>query len=310
MTRVTESREPLTSEFAYLPGQAERLGLEAPSARRLTLPLDDGRLLSAIRYGEGAPRVVLLHGAGLNAHTWDATAIALDDGAIAIDLAGHGDSSWRDDADYAPGTLAPDVIRGLETWTTGPVVLAGHSLGGLTAAAVAAARADLVRAVVIVDITPDIDASPGLEHLRRFYEQADFPSRDAVVERAQAFGLGGSLEDTRRGVFLNTRVRQDGRVEWKHHFARIAQHALAPAADQAPGGAYARSWDDLAALRVPLTLVRAERGFVDAAATAELSRRVPHARVVPLDAPHNVQEVAPVELARLLRGHADGSADR
>jgi pimeloyl-ACP methyl ester carboxylesterase len=298
-------------EFAYLPGQAERLGREAPSAERLTLDLPDGRALSALRLGTGRPQVVLLHGAGLNAHTWDTTALALGAPVLAIDLPGHGDSTWRDDADYRPRTLAPDVILGIEEWAAAPVVLVGHSLGGITAAAVAAQRPDLVASLVLVDITPGASGGGGSAELRRFYERTVFDSREDAVERAMSFGFGGSLEDTRRGVFHNTRVRGDGRVEWKHHFARIAQQALAvPAADAAtPALVDESGWDDLAAVRAPLLLIRGERGYVDTAAADDFARRLHDAEVVALATPHNVQEAAPVELAELIasRIHPNGT---
>src|SRR5690606_6044689 len=112
-----------TSEFTYLPLQAQSIGVTAPPVERLTLTLPDGRELSALRCGEGAPVVTLLHGAGLNAHTWDTTVLHLQQPALAIDLAGHGDSSWRDDADYSGRTLAPDVVRALQEWTSQPQVL-------------------------------------------------------------------------------------------------------------------------------------------------------------------------------------------
>lgn len=297
-------------EFAYLPGQAERLGREAPSAERLALDLPDGRALSALRLGTGLPQVVLLHGAGLNAHTWDTTALALGAPVLAIDLPGHGDSTWRDDADYRPRTLAPDVILGIEEWAAAPVVLVGHSLGGITAAAVAAQRPDLVAALVLVDITPGAAGGGGSAELRRFYEHTVFDSREDAVERAMGFGLGGSLEDARRGVFHNTRVRDDGRVEWKHHFARIAQQALAAPADAAtPALVDESGWDDLAAVRAPLLLIRGECGYVDTAAADDFARRLHDAEVVALAAPHNVQEAAPVELAELIasRIHPNGT---
>ena len=105
------------SEFSFLTGQARALGVDVPTVRRVSLPLPDGRTLSALRYGDDPVEVTLLHGAGLNAHTWDTTVLALGRPALAIDLAGHGDSSWREDADYTGRTLAADVIEALRTWT-------------------------------------------------------------------------------------------------------------------------------------------------------------------------------------------------
>lgn len=292
------------SEFSYLPAQADALGVPLPEVERLTLRLDDGRTLSALRFGTDAPRVTLLHGAGLNAHTWDTTALAIQQPLLAIDLAGHGDSSWREDVDYTPRTLARDVAAALEAWTSQPQVVVGQSLGGLTGAALAAAHPELVAELVVVDITPGIDVSAGPAALREFYAgPTDFASRDELVDKAMSLGFGGSRPETERGVFLNTRVRADGRVEWKHHFAHLAAQALAAhdaGSPTAPSVLHETGWDDLAAVSAPITLVRAERGFVSAADAAELQRRVPAARLVVMDATHNVQETAPVLLASLI----------
>ncbi|PRB19231.1 alpha/beta fold hydrolase [Microbacterium sp. MYb62] len=292
------------SEFSYLPAQADSLGVPLPEVARLTLRLDDGRTLSALRFGTEAPRVTLLHGAGLNAHTWDTTALSLAQPLLAIDLAGHGDSSWRDDADYTPRTLARDVAAALDAWTAQPQIVVGQSLGGLTGAALAASRPDLVSELIVVDITPGIDVTAGPAALREFYAgPTDFASRDELVDKAMSLGFGGTRPETERGVFLNTRVRADGRVEWKHHFAHLAAQALAAhdaGSAAAPSALHETGWDDLAAVRSPITLVRAARGFVSEADAAEFQRRVPAADVIVLDATHNVQETAPGALSTLI----------
>ncbi|KQZ24557.1 alpha/beta fold hydrolase [Microbacterium sp. Root553] len=292
------------SEFSYLPAQAQALGVAAPPVERLTLPLAGGRQVSALRYGAGAPEITLLHGAGLNAHTWDTTVLSLQRPVLVLDLAGHGDSSWRDDLDYTPRTLAVDVAAALDAWTDRPQLVVGQSLGGLTGAALASARPDLVSALIVVDITPGIDTSAGPAALREFYAgPTDFASRDELVDRAIAFGFGGSRPDTERGVLLNTRVRDDGRVEWKHHFAHLAAQALeahAPGDESAPSLLSDAGWEDLARTTAPITLVRATDGFVSASDADDFARRLPHARVVTVTATHNAQETAPSELAALV----------
>ncbi|WP_102193074.1 alpha/beta fold hydrolase [Microbacterium aurantiacum] len=292
------------TEFSYLPAQAQALGVPVPPVERLTLRLPDGRSVSALRYGTEAPRVTLLHGAGLNAHTWDTTVLALQQPTLAIDLAGHGDSSWRPDLDYTPHPLAGDVAAALDAWASGPQLIVGQSLGGLTGAALAAARPDLVEELIIVDITPGIDVSAGPSALREFYAgPTDFATRAELVDRAMALGFGGTKAETERGVFLNTRVREDGRIEWKHHFAHLAAQALAAhdtGTAAAPSRLHETGWDDLAAVTAPITLVRAARGFVSVADAEEFQRRLPAAHLVSMDATHNVQETGPVELAALI----------
>lgn len=291
-------------EFSYLPAQAAALGVPVPPAERLDLPLTDGRLLSALRFGSTPPRVTLLHGAGLNAHTWDATVLSLRLPSLVIDLAGHGGSSWRDDLDYTPRTLATDVAAALDEWADDPQIVVGQSLGGLTGAALAAARPAAVDALVVVDITPGVDTSAGPAVLRDFYAgPTDFATRDELVDRAVAFGFGGSRPDTERGVFFNTRVRPDGRVEWRHHFAHLAAQALAthaPGEATAPSVLSASGWEDLARVTAPLTLVRALDGFVSERDAAEFAHRLPAAQVVTLAATHNVQESAAIALAELI----------
>lgn len=289
------------SEFRYLPAQAQALGVPEPSAERIALTLPDGRVLSALRFGGGEPEVTLLHGAGLNAHTWDAVSLLIERPVLAIDLAGHGDSSWRDDLDYSPAVLADDIAHALTIWTSRPQVLVGHSLGGLAASSVAAEHPELVRELVLVDIVPGLDTDAAPAVLRDFYAVTDFASRDAATDRAQEFGFGGSRPDTERGVFFNTRVRADGRVEWKHHFAHIIGSAFdsLKAAHTASG---ADPWAQLDSVTAPVTLVRGERGFLQDADVAAFTEHLPAAAVVTVDAGHNVQETAPDSLAAIATG--------
>lgn len=298
-------------EFSFLPEQAAEAGLDGPlpTVERLTLALPDGRVLSALRYGGDAPEVTLLHGAGLNAHTWDTTVLALGRPALAFDLPGHGDSSWRDDLAYTARNLAADVTAGIEAWTRTPQLLVGQSLGGLTAAAVAATRPELVRRLVVIDVTPGIDLQGGASQIQAFFAGAtDWASRDELVERALSFGLGGTRTAATRGVYLNSRVRPDGRVEWKHHFAHLAN--VAPGDLPATDGSIrallsASGWDDLAAVTAPTLLIRGDRGFVTEAEAAEFARRVPEATVEVVASGHNVQEEIPVALGARLRELAD-----
>lgn len=298
-------------EFAFLSDQARTLGVTAPPVRRRARTLPDGRVVSALQYGDAAtgafddPQVTFLHGAGLNAHTWDTTILALGRPALAVDLPGHGDSSWRDDAAYPARILAADVAEPIAAWTTAPQVLVGHSLGGLTAAALAASHPELVRDLVIVDISPGIDPNAGAARIRAFFAgPTDWATRDELVDRALEFGLGGTREAATRGVFLNSRIRPDGRVEWKHHFAHLAASG---GADGAGGGdahaeLAASGWEDLSAATAPITLVRGRTGFLSEADAAEYRRRLPHARVVTVETGHNVQEEDPVALAAVIAG--------
>ncbi|WP_230379229.1 alpha/beta fold hydrolase [Microbacterium sp. ZXX196] len=302
-TSRTHPEDPMVTpssadEFAFLPDQARELGVAAVPASRDAVALGDGRTLSALRYGRGGARVAFLHGAGLNAHTWDRTVLALGEPAVALDLPGHGDSSWRADADYAPSALAPDAARAIEAWASAPAVVVGHSLGGLAAIALAAERPDLVSHLVLLDIAPGA-GSDGATGLQAFYERLAFDSVDDVLDHAQAFGLGGDREQARRGVLLNTRTRADGSVEWKHHMARLMSSA---APDERPAATdHGALREQLAAIAAPVTLIAGTRGFLDEGDLAAFRAARPGDAVHLIDAPHNVQDVAPTDIARVVR---------
>jgi pimeloyl-ACP methyl ester carboxylesterase len=212
---------------------------------------------------------------------------------------------------YVARVLAPDVAAGMDVWTDGPQVLVGQSLGGLTAAAVAASRPDLVRELVVVDITPVIDPNGGASQIRQFFAgPTDWASREELTERALSFGLGGSPKAAARGVYFNSRVRPDGRVEWKHHFARVANALAAdPEAAQAADAAQdavtavlgQSGWEDLDAVRAPILLIRGDHGYVTDGEAEDFSRRLPEAAVETVPAGHNVQEELPVDLGRRVR---------
>lgn len=287
-------------EFRFLAGDAARVGRSAPlpEVRRVAVPVGDGRALSGLAFDPAQPpRVVVLHGAGLNAHSFDPMLLALDVPALALDLPGHGRSDWRADADYRPDHLAIDVATALEMLAPDPVVLLGHSLGGLTAAFVAAARPELVRALVIVDITPGVSPSGDAGAVAEFIAgQRDFGTIDEIVDRAVRFGIGSHREALTRGVALNTRRRPDGRLEWTHHFAHL--EGISVSDDPYP---YAPVWGSLQSLELPVTLVRASAGMVSDTLAAEWADQLPGSTVVGLEGPHNLHEAAPIELAAVLR---------
>lgn len=96
--------------------------------------------------GAGVP-VVLLHGLGDNAATWDVFAAALSRPAVALDLRGHGASPWP--GEYTVDAMAADVLAVLADLPA--VDLVGHSMGGQVASVVAVRAPDRVRRLVLED---------------------------------------------------------------------------------------------------------------------------------------------------------------
>ena len=106
----------------------------------------DGNLFGE-PYGVGPVRVVWLHGWARRAHDFAAAATRLtEDGAssVALDLPGFGSSPAPAVAGGARH-YATLVAPALADLADGPVVLVGHSFGGLVATVIAADHPELVR---------------------------------------------------------------------------------------------------------------------------------------------------------------------
>lgn len=297
---TTAAQDP---EFRFLPGDAARVGRTSalPTVARVSARVSEERTLSALSFdAPSPPELVALHGAGLNAHSFDPLFLALGVPALALDLPGHGRSDWRADGDYRPDHLAGDVEAALEQLAPAPVVLLGHSLGGLTAALVAAARPELVRALVIVDITPEVSPQRDAGSITEFIRgQREFGSVEEIVDRAIAFGIGSDRTALTRGVTLNTRTRADGRLEWTHHLAHLPEVMPGAPALEDPQP-YAPIWASLQTVNVPILLVRASHGLISPVLEAEWQEQLPDARVTTVSGPHNLHEAAPTELAAVV----------
>lgn len=296
----------LREEFRFLAGDAARVGRSSPlpAVDRVHIDTPSGTL-SALRFdGATPPKLITLHGAGLNAHSFDPFVLALDVPTVSIDLPGHGRSDWRDDANYSPAIMAPDIAAAISQLAPRPggVALLGHSLGGLTAAVIAATHPGLVSRLIIVDITPGISPSGDASSVMEFITgKRSYDSVDEIVDRAIDFGIGHDRVALTRGVTLNTRVREDGRLEWTHHFAHLDSLPRGASADPRP---YAPLWGPLRAVAsagTSITLVRAESGMVSDALEDEWRRELPPSNVVSVAGPHNLHEAAPRELADAIR---------
>ena len=270
----------------------------APEVRRASVDVGGGQRLSALVWGSAAPEIVLLHGGGQNAHTWDTVALALGRPLVAIDLPGHGHSDWRDDHDYSPVTSAPAVAAAINELAPDSQLLVGMSLGGVTAIRVAAERPELVRRLAVVDVTPGVDETKAEPIIAFLSGPERFESFDEILERTVQFNPTRTVFSLRRGVLHNAKELPDGSWTWRYDPVRAWKDIERPAVS------FVNLWDDVARIKAPLLLVRGGlSGVVSDADVAELQRRKSDADVVTVDgAGHSIQGDRPVELAHILDG--------
>jgi pimeloyl-ACP methyl ester carboxylesterase len=286
-------------EFALFRENAEEFGLPyaaPPVVRRVATELGDGRRISSLVWGERAPEIVLLHGGAQNAHTWDTVALALNRPLLCVDLPGHGHSDASAEGSTNVLRNARDVaaaVRALAPQARGVV---GMSLGGMTMLALADQSPELVRAAVLVDVTPGVDHGKARAITAFVDGPASFASFDDILARTIAHNPTRSVASLRRGILHNALQRSDGSWVWRYR-----RFAEADRAREFPQ--FADLWRAVDGLRVPLMLVRGMRqqSVVSDADEAELRRRCPSVRIEHVqEAGHSVQGDAPVELARLL----------
>jgi len=269
-----------------------------PQVRRESVDVGDGQHVSALVWGSAPPEVVLIHGGGQNAHTWDTVALALDRPLVAVDLPGHGHSDWREDHDYGPVTSAPAVAAAIRALAPDAQLLVGMSLGGVTAIRVTAENPELVRRLAIVDVTPGVDETKAEPIIAFLSGPERFESFDEILERTIQFNPTRTESSLRRGVLHNAKELPDGSWTWRYDPVRAWKDIERPAVS------FVNLWDDVARIKVPTLLVRGgTSGVVSDDDVEELRRRKPDAEVVTVDgAGHSIQGDKPLELAQILEG--------
>ena len=287
-------------EFGLFRDNAEEAGLPwsgPPVVERVSVDVDRGRKLNALRWGGpgSSPELVLIHGGAQNAHTWDTVALALDRPLLAVDLPGHGHSDWREDHDYWPAANAADVAVAVRELAPDARVVCGMSLGGLTAFALAQQAPELVRRLVIVDVTPGTDHAKAEPIVAFISGPESFESFDEILARTIEYNPTRTESSLRRGVLHNARPAGDGSGRWTWRWDPIRDW-------KTEGADFTSLWGAVDAVKVPLLLVRGgSSGVVGDEDVTELLRRQPDARVVVVEGSgHSVQGDRPVELAALL----------
>jgi pimeloyl-ACP methyl ester carboxylesterase len=259
-----------------------------PDAARLTLPGSGLRLVADVVGAPDAPTLLFMHGSGQTRQSWGR---ALEEAAkrgyraFSLDLRGHGDSDWAPDGKYTLDAFTADVRQAIE-YVGGEPILVGASLGGIIGLLIAASPPPLVRALVLVDITPRVEMS-GAKEVSAFMDSAPngFSSVDEAADAVAAYLPHRQRPKDTSGLKRNLRLR-DGRYYWHWDPAmlQMGRDAQAKIGSPNPLETAAR------AVKVPALLIRGGRSrIVSEAGVREFLEMVPHAEFVDIiDAHHMV----------------------
>ncbi len=223
----------------------------------------DGTRIVADRLGDPrAPAVVFLHGGGQTRRSWSRAAAAVAERgwqAVTVDLRGHGESDWSDDGDYRLISFAGDVQELLRRLPPQPV-LVGASLGGFTTMLLAGEISPgIARAVVLVDIVPNMDPS-GATRVHNFMAdrvKSGFESLDEVADMIAEYNPHRPRPTDLDGLRTNLRRRGD-RWYWHWDPKFISDTASLPPSEVADVDRMYAAVEAILADGIPMLLVRGQ----------------------------------------------------
>jgi pimeloyl-ACP methyl ester carboxylesterase len=297
-------------ERAYLRALASHAGVDAreidpPASYRVEI---DGLELHYLEWGNpDAQPLVLLHGGGQSAHTWDPCCLILARRyrCLALDQRGHGDSGWSPAGAYSIQDHARDIARFVARLALREPIVAGMSMGGINAIAYAADHASALRALVSIDVGPDVQFEPVERLMRGLGAYRHFQSPEDAAERLSRLGARRARSLLKDTLSRNLRQERDGSWTWKYDPRTLvglsAEDILAPRKPL---------WDVLGRISCPVLVVRGGDSEIFSEGDAEkLTRHLPRAFCVTVpNARHSVQTDNPRGLAEAIIAFDDGLA--
>jgi pimeloyl-ACP methyl ester carboxylesterase len=220
LNRFADTTEPLdmsgTEEFRSLLASAADLDIpHARSVRYVSRNIVLRQLrFHCLEWGDpGAPPIVLLHGGHQSAHSWDLVSLHLAQRyhVLALDQRGHGDSEWARDVSYTNHEMSLDAEAFISAMGLQRPLLMGHSMGGRNAMLLTRRNPSLLRALVIVDVGPEV-SDRGRAVIAGFVrDNEEFDDLDHFVRNVQQYDPYRSREHIERTVKYNMLQRADGK---------------------------------------------------------------------------------------------------
>jgi esterase len=293
LNQVASGAEPLdmttSDEFRSLCESAEDLGIAHQPAVRYVARnvVARGLRFNVLDWGPlDAPVIFCLHGNHQSAHSWDLVSLHLADRyrVIVPDQRGHGDTEWARDCAYSTDEMAADAIALMEALNINRPIVMGHSMGGRNTLVMALDAPQVARALVIIDIGPEV-SERGRKIISGFIAaNEEFEDLDAFVANVRQYDPYRSIEHIQRTVRYNLFKRVDGRYISK--------------SDRAPrklgvterGGGHSLTLENTANLEMPVLVVRgATSSILEPDAAERFAATLPNGKLVTVpECGHNV----------------------
>lgn len=215
-----------TDEFASLLDSAADLGIAHDrSVRYLSRhTVVRGQRFHFLEWGDPAnPPIVLLHGGNQSSHSWDLVSLHLADRyhVYALDQRGHGDSEWNRELDYSMAAMAADARAFIDDQQLVDPIVFGHSMGGRITLTMAVAEPALAKALVIVDVGPEISAE-GAKTIQNFViRNLEFDDLEVFLDNVEKYDPFRSRVHIERTMKYNVLRRVDGKYISKVDHRRI-----------------------------------------------------------------------------------------
>ena len=279
-----------TDEFRSLLTSATDLGIPhdpAISYRSCNIVLRRQRF-HFLEWGDrDAPPIVLLHGGHQSAHSWDLVSLHLarDYHVLALDQRGHGDSEWARDVEYTNHAMSLDALAFLDAMGLEKPILVGHSMGGRNSMLLTKQDPSRLRALVIVDVGPEL-SDRGRAMIAGFVqENQEFENLEHFVENVRKYDPYRPREHIERTAKYNMLQRADGKF-----VSKCDSNPRRLGIVRGVGPLENITLEDAGAFRLPVLLVRGERSNILAPDAAERFRdALPNGRLVTVaNCGHNV----------------------
>jgi pimeloyl-ACP methyl ester carboxylesterase len=243
---------------------------EQPADRFVTV---NGLRIHFLDWGaEAKPPLIMLHGIGRVAHTFDHIAphFAPNYHVMAVDMRGHGDSDWDPKGAYLVEDYTKDIeglaaqlhLRNITIW--------GNSTGGRVAQVFAGLHPELVSAVIAEDVGPERPTQVA-ESVTRQLKQEDekgWASEDELLSQLKTSNPRTPEEILVAYAHYGSKRRPDGRVIWKR--------------DPAIGNGFVPTelWRFVREIKSPIIYVLGGRSTIVPAGTQdELKKALPQAQI-------------------------------